>query len=63
MSETTSSRARVPCKFKCLCCSLIYDCSFIEDVMEEHSCPECGSNSQWQLKEKKKKPEKEAAAE
>lgn len=55
MSETASSRIRVPCKYKCLRCGLVYDSTYLPDVMEELSCPECASNSQWRLPEEKKK--------
>ncbi len=59
MSEN-GSKPRQPCKFKCLRCGLIYDGTFVPKLMEELHCPSCDSNSQWRLKEKKKK---KAAAE
>ena len=62
MSETVRGE-RIPCKYKCLRCGHIWESTYIKKVMEELSCPECESNSQWRLKEKKKKKEKPAAAE
>ena len=47
-------KERMPCKFKCLRCGFEYDGTFVKGLMEELSCPECESNSQRRLKEKKK---------
>jgi DNA-directed RNA polymerase subunit RPC12/RpoP len=43
----------MPCKYKCLRCGHIWASTYIKNVMEELSCPECDSNSQWRLKDKK----------
>ena len=54
MSDNGKTVSRKPCKFKCLRCMVEYDGSFIPGVMEELECPQCGSNSQRRLKDKKK---------
>ncbi|MHC4471814.1 MAG: hypothetical protein ACYTDY_05750 [Planctomycetota bacterium] len=53
MSEN-GSKPRQPCKYKCLRCGLIWDGTYVPKLMEELSCPSCGSNSQWRQKAKKK---------
>ncbi len=59
MSDAKTKGPRIPCRYKCLRCGLVWEGSYVKGVMEELSCPSCASNSQRRLKEKKPPAEKE----
>lgn len=45
--------------FKCLRCSAEFKLHYIKGVIEEHTCPQCGSNSVRLIKKKESAGEPE----